>query len=240
MGGSAVIVVRIQQLHREPEAWPRHTLDPGRVGDFRQLYLDEGLDALPLIEVIADPIGDYLIADGNHRYEALSQTDIDRLRVIELGAVPGIDEYAAAFERGLLTASRSSLPLSRAERHDAIRHLKASRPDLSNHEIGDLVGCSHQTVGRVLSRSNGPAREDEEEATAWPPTDLEVASQILSGIERVYAARGLGIWDALTSDHTGERLAEVIVDSYGDHALRFAERIRGWVDEAITVLEGRP
>ena len=230
-------LIPLSLIHRDALGWPRKHLDAERIDEFEDLYLEHGPNALPLIEVVPDGDGSYIVADGNHRVEAISVLDIDAIEVVVLAVPHGTTPLDVCFERGLVTAARSPLRLTRSEKHAAILHLKTTRAALSNREISMLVGCSHQTVGRVLERSIGP--DEVPVGDPLPPSDLEVASQLLRGIERIYAARGLGIWDALTHDHTGERLADVLERAYGEGALRFAERVRVWLDEAISKLEGR-
>lgn len=236
-GPGRVVRVAISDIYREPDGWPRRKLDLERVEEFSQLYADQGLSALPLIEVVPDGGGGFLLAEGHHRFEALSRTNVEELDVSVLTLAQGADPLEACFERGLVTAATSPLRLTRAEKHDAIVRLAETRPDLSHHQIGGLVGVSHQTVGRVLEQSNGPAEEPD--AGPLPPTDLEVARHLFAGIEKVYEARGLGVWDALTGDHTGKRLAGVLADSYGEDALERAEQFRAWCDEAVRELGGR-
>lgn len=243
VGGAAVIRVPVLLLRREKSAWPRRGLEHERVQEFLRLYLDVGVESLPLIEVFAD-VNDYVIADGNHRLEAILQTDLVEIDVALLPTTGGRDVIVAAFERGLATSARSSLPLTRSEKHDAIRHLKSSRSDLSNHQIAELVGCSHQTVGRILGRSNGPVEEPTSAETASPQeiaivSAYDVAKQLFLAIDGVYRARGLGVWDALTRDHTGERLALVLEQAFGDDALDRATQFGIWCDEATEILEGR-
>jgi hypothetical protein len=232
----AANLIPLSSIRRDSLGWPRERLDAERLDEFEDLYLENGPNALPPIEVVSDGDGGYIVADGNHRFEAISVLEIDAIEVVVLAVQYGAAPLDVCFERGLVTAAKSPLRLTRAEKHAAILHLSQTRPSLSNREIAVLVGCSHQTVGRVIERSNGP---DQAPTRALPPSDLEVASRLLRGIERVYEARGLGIWDALTGDHTGERLADVLEDAYGEDALPFAKRIRTWLDEAIRTLGGR-
>lgn len=230
-------LIPLSLIHRDALGWPRKHLDAERIDEFEDLYLELGPTALPPIEVVPDGDGSYVVADGNHRFEAISVLDVDGIEVVVLSVPHGATPLDVCFERGLVTAARSPLRLTRAEKHAAIMHLKYTRPALSNREIAALVGCSHQTVARVIERSNGPVEPGV--GRPLPPMDLQVASQLLRGIERIYAARGLGLWDALTHDHTGRRFADVLERAYGEDALRFAERVRTWIDEAIDRLEGR-
>src|SRR5256885_421238 len=74
LDGVAVIRVTVSQIHRETSAWPRKRLDPRRVEDFLTLLLEEGIDAFDPVELVQVGQGDYVVADGNHRFEAISQT----------------------------------------------------------------------------------------------------------------------------------------------------------------------
>jgi len=234
--------VRVSQIRRDASVWPRKTLNPDRVSEFLTLYLDQGSSALPPIEVVREGKQRYLVAEGNHRLEAAREAQLETVEVVVLQPPDGLDAPGFCFERGLVSAARSALPLTRAEKHAAIRTLKESRPGLSDREIAALVGASHQTVGRVLRRSNGPdlgQDEASEDGGAVLETAHQAAVKLFLGLERVYAARGLGVWDAITHDHTAERLARVLEEAYGDDALDRATRFATWCEGAVALLQGR-
>ncbi len=237
----SVARVQLGAIRRDPRGWPRKELDTERVAEFLTIYLDEGFALLPLIEVVPDGDGGYIVGDGNHRFEAILKTDTEEIEVILLEIPEGMDFRDAAYELGLRSAASSPLRLTRAEKHAAIRHLKETRPELSERQIADLVAVSHQTVGRVLDRwSNGPQAQPSNDPgldLLRGVAELDLARRFFRGMEKVRAARGLGLWDALTRDHTGDRLARVLSEACGAEALDRAEQYRAWIDEAIAALK---
>jgi len=230
--------IPLSKIRLDAAGWPRFQTDPDRQQQFRDLYADGGLDALPPLDVVADGAGGYLLADGRHRYGALQQLGAAQCTVRILLASPGDDPVLIAFERGLVTAATSSLRLTRAEKHAAVVHLKQLRPLLTDREIARQVGVSHQTVGRVLAgpRSNGPDGGDGGGRAVSSPSALDAARTLFRGLEKVHDARGLGLWDALTRDHTGDRLAGVLRDVYGEQARDRAKRLAGWLNDAAAAL----
>jgi DNA-binding MarR family transcriptional regulator len=236
--------VALSSIRREPLVWPRQALDDERIAEFLNLYLDEGLTALPPIEVVPDVEGGYIVAEGNHRYEALARTDIEEIDVAVLEVPEDVDPWYFAFLRGIVTASTGALQLTRREKWAAILRVSKADPDLADREIGRLLGVSHQTVGRVLRRlgERQVTKRDEGDADAGSTylsytSSEEVARRAFEALESVYEMRGLGVWDALTKDHTGERLARILLDVYGEKARSRAERFRDWAEQAIAEIE---
>jgi hypothetical protein len=88
-------------------------------------------------------------------------------------------------------------------------------------------------VGRIR-REGLPA-----EGEAWPRSlsPETVAKRLFRGFEKAYEGRGLGIADFFSGDRTGERLAAVLEDVYGERALERAQRFQAWIEQAIEVLE---
>lgn len=138
--------------------------------------------------------------------------------------------YREALKRSAFTAK----PLTRAEKQQAVRRLLKANPQASDREIGRLVGVDHKTVGR--------ARRGISPQPAFPsfpaaPTPEAVAKRLFRAFEKVYEARGLGIADFFAGDRTGERLAGVLGDVYGEQALEKTRQFRGWLDQAAEALE---
>lgn len=234
----------LSSIRRDPSVWPRRELDHERVAEFLNLYLDEGLAALPLIEVVPDGEGGYIVAEGNHRYEALVQTDVEEIDVAVLTVPEGVDPWYFAYLRGIVTASAGALQLTRREKWAAILRISQADPGLTDREIGRLLGASHQTVGRVLRRlgERQATQEDQGDADAGSSylsytSSEEIARRAFEALEAVCETRGLGLWDALTRDHTGERLARILIEVYGDKAHARAERLRDWAEQAIAEID---
>ncbi len=260
MAGSAAAVgisrLPLAAIVRDVGGWPRAQLDPDRLREFRELYADSGPQALPALEVVPDGPGRFLLAEGHHRCTVLVELGVVEVDAVVLAVPVGVAPVAVAFERGLTSAATSSLPLTRADKHAAIEHVHRTRPELSDREIARLVAVSHQTVGRVLRRrrSNGPDTPppppgltggggDTPPPPPAPPSPappvplpLDVARRLFRGLEQVREARGLGVWDALTRDHTGDRLAAVLADACGPDATQRAEQFHTWTGRALDVL----
>ncbi len=237
--------VAFSSIKREPSVWPREGLDGERIAEFLNLYLDEGLTALPPIEVVADGESGYIVAEGNHRYEAIAETDVEEIDVAVLAVPDGVDPWYFALLRGIVTATTGSLQLTRREKWAAILRLSEGDHGLTDREIARLIGVSHQTVGRVLRRSGKrqttPKDLDETDAGSAYLLQIsseEIARRAFEAFESVYQVRGLGVWDALTRDHTGERLAAILFDVYGEKALSRAKQFRDWAEQAIAEIEG--
>ena len=82
-------------------------------------------EALPPIEVVPRGDGTFLIADGVHRSAAALATNQPQVGAIVLSVEAGESCEACAFRRALETATQSALPLSNAERRDAVLKLVA-------------------------------------------------------------------------------------------------------------------
>src|SRR5689334_8610469 len=127
------------------ELWPRSGPRDERVELFVDLYREGGPHALPPIEVVPDGQGAYLLADGWHRAYAASSLGWDALPAEILEQAAAMDPEGFAYERALLTATRSALPLTAAERRAAGKRLLKTRPDLTHAWIAKLVGVSRST-----------------------------------------------------------------------------------------------
>ena len=227
--------IRLDQTRLNSAAWPREGLDQDRVTEFMELYEADGLTALPPIQVI-EQADDYLVADGWHRCQALANLGIEEV-LVEIIPSSGRDPLRIAYEIGLRSSATASRTLSRAEKQAAVLHLtiEGGRTDA---EIAELVGIARTSVARIRNRASAlhsPSGDDRPYRAPTPPED--VAVRLFRAIEQVYDARGLGIGDALFGDRTGKRLAAVLLDALGEHALERAIRYRGWLDNAITTLE---
>jgi hypothetical protein len=64
------------------------------------------------------------------------------------------------------------------------------------------------------------------------------ARRLLQAFERIREARGLGLADWWRGgDRTGNRLADALIDLYGDNALARARLCIGWLEAASVVIE---
>jgi ParB-like nuclease domain len=219
------------------EAWPRQYADPERIEDFATLYREEGVAALPPPELVPDRQGSFLIGDGVHRIEAARQVGFATIPAHLLDVPADRDPVEFTYLHALARSAISSKPLTRAEKQAAIRRLIVGNPDASDREIGRLLGVDHKTVGRIR-RGASPARPRPD---GWVPgpSPATVAKRLFEAFEKAYEARGLGIADFFVGDRTGERLAGVLTDVYGERAAAKAAEFRRWLDLAVGEFEKR-
>jgi ParB-like chromosome segregation protein Spo0J len=235
------VPVSLELVDPDPHAWPRRELDQGRVAEFMDLYAEEGLEALPPLELVVDQEGSVLLCDGHHRYEALLRLGVEEAMACLVEVPQGRDAVQFCFERAVAASARSAKPLSRAERRAAIVRLLRADPSRSDREVARITGASPTTVGRVRreledARPSDPSEGDRHAAVA---TAGELARRLFRGLERVRETRGFGIADALLGDRTAERFARVLREAHGERALERAHEYRRWIEGAIRVLEGR-
>lgn len=232
-----------QTEHSEPivlddRAWPRHGHDPERVAAFMDLYQDGGVTALPPIEIVRAPDGTRIVSDGRTRCEAARRLGLSSLPVTYIEAPADVDPVEFAYRRALEHSSTSSKPLSRAERKSAALRLLSAEESLSHREIARLTGLSHQTIGR-LANASGPVDQSGSPGDAYvaQTSAAELTKRLVTGVARVWDARGLG--DLVTS-RMPRTLAAALIDRYDDEeALRWARRIESWGAAAVAQLEDR-
>ena len=158
---SEPVLLQLDWIVSDTEAWPRHDLDSDRVALFVDLYADGDLTVLPPLEVAALPTGEFLLTDGWHRLEALYTLEVEQASVIL--ANPGqLSPWRFAYQRGLETCTTASRPLTRAERRAATERLLTDRPELTDVAIAQLVGVSNATVGRARHRLQNPTDPHEQ------------------------------------------------------------------------------
>jgi hypothetical protein len=145
----SVQLVGLSDIRLADEAWPRTEVDADRVHEFYSLYHADGEAALPPIEVIADPAGGFVLADGWHRLTALRALGAARVQAVVVSIPAGSDPVAAAFLYAVARSAISSKPLTRAEKQAAVLRLIEIRPGASDREIGRFTGEDHKTVGRL-------------------------------------------------------------------------------------------
>jgi ParB-like chromosome segregation protein Spo0J len=234
--GGQVQLLELTDIRCTHEAWPRVDLDQERALEFCALYEAESEFALPPVEVISDPTGGFVLADGWHRVSALRALGVSRVRAVVLPALPGGDPVTAAYEHAVARSAISPKPLSRAEKQAAVIRLIELRPTASDREIGRLAGVDHKTVGRLRERGISPPA-DQQRARSAPSPEV-AARKLLQVFERIREARGLGLADWWRGgDRTGHRLADVLLDVYGDAAREQARHCMVWLEQALEVLE---
>ena len=130
----------------------------------------------------------------------------------------------------------SAKPLTRAEKQAAVLRLIEIRPGASDREIGRLAGVDHKTVGRLREWGISPPSEQQRSRSA--PSPELAARKLLEAFERIREARGLGLVDWWRGgDRTGHRLADALLDVYGDEALERAQLCISWLEAASAVIE---
>jgi len=233
-------LVSLELIRLDEEVWPRSGFDHDRVDDFAGLFEAGGLEALPPVVIVHDGAGQYLVCDGHHRVAALYQLGCEAALTVTQPLPDGRSPEQFAFEYGVETAAHAAKPLSRTERNAAVDRLLGEHPDWSDRAIAQLCGVSHQTVGRRRAkRSNGPDPADIANLAGGfrQVSELEAAGRLFRALEKVREARGLGIGDFFAGrDRTGERLASVLADAFGDSALQRAREYETWIASAIAGL----
>ena len=226
----------IASLEFAEKAWPREGPDEERLALFTELYVSDGVGALPPIEVIERPSGNYLIADGHHRAFAAVRVGLKEIPAQILPLAYGGDPFVAAYRRGLETAVASSKPLTLNERRRAGWRLLKEEPALSDREIARLSGLSHQTIARFREKLGAGTAEPREPIEYTPLESADdLARRLVTGLSKVWEARGLS--DYIVGDKTGKRLAAALRHHHGDKAPEWATRIRRWAEVALVELE---
>lgn len=233
-----VVNLALSLIRFEPEAWPRFNEDPDRGAQFASILAERGVDAFHPIEVVGS---DNILADGVHRVLAAEQVGLPGLPAIRFAVPRDEDPIQFAYVHAVRASTGGHKELTRAERQAGIRRLIREN-HMGDAEIAELFGVARQTVWRLrqgVANATSEGDPDPGEEYLIVQGAEQAAVRLFRGLERVYTARGLGIWDAITRDHTGDRLARVLLQAYGDDALDRAERFRDWCAEAIARLEGR-
>ncbi len=228
------VEVALVQIRFLDAAWPRQYLSDERVEDFTALYKEESPDTLPPLELVPCGPGRYLIGDGVHRFVAARRARLTQVSARLVPPAAGLDPVEFTYRYALERSAISSLPLNRAEKQQAIRRLLEANPQASDREIGRIVGVDHKTVGRAR---RGISPQPVFPALPLGPAPEPVAKRLFRAFEKAYEARGLGIADFFAGDRTGERLAGVLGDVYGEQALEKTRQFRGWLDQAAEALE---
>jgi len=217
--------VPINQLLVRRDLWPRFSADEERI----ELFADQlrAGEELPPIEVVPHNDGKYLIADGVHRSYAAVRAGRNDVTAILIVPLPNETPEACVYRRALETATRSALPLSRAERRQAVLKLR-SETDLSDRAIAQLVGVSHNSVGRwTKEESKG---SDSANSPSNVPSVEQVALRLASYLTQIDDGRGL--LDLVAPQRMGRHIAHAFAERHGSNALKELERIGAWIDAA--------
>jgi len=234
------VIVRVptDRLRYSKSAWPREALNTDRISLFWSL-MTAG-ESVPPIEVIAQGDGTYLISDGVHRSHAARAGKFSEVEVLVVEPEVGESAYDCAFRRGLETATRSSLPLTRAERRRAALRLLQTRQEMSHRAIAQLVGVAHSSVDRWAQEEADSAGTDGSNETPPPrpsPSADETARRLVGFLIRLDESRGL--LDYLAPARMGRHLAAAFADRFGDDAPSQAERLAQWTGAAADLLRER-
>jgi ParB-like chromosome segregation protein Spo0J len=234
-----IIKAPIDQIQVERDLWPRERLDGARVTEFAELYASDGPDVLPPIEVIELDQGTWLLVEGHHRFAAAQRAGLEYLPAVVLTVPAGVDTDWFVFERGVGNAARSAKPLTRREKRAATVQLLNRYPHRHDRELARLVGVSHTFVAQLRRElATLPTKGADSEETSYESARV-LASRLFSAMERVRQTRGLGIADKLLGDRTSQRLAEILLKSYGADAHARAAEYASWFAAASERLESK-
>lgn len=117
----------------------RQKLDEGRVQEFMEVF-----DQLPPIRVF-EVDGGLLLSDGFHRLAAA-----ERLGFFEIEAEIKKGTRRDAIIEAISINARHGKPLTQEEKVEAVKRLNQLSPDMTNKEIGLLVGYSVNHVSGIL------------------------------------------------------------------------------------------
>jgi hypothetical protein len=231
--------IGLSQIDIDPRAWPRDALNEERAREFAVIYADSGPYALDPVEVIRR--GDrFLLANGRHRCAARRMIGAVDVPAVIL-PLQGSDPVQLAYEYALADSARSSLPLTRAEKHQAVIRLVREQPDHTDVAIASLVGVSSKTVQRVrrwLAENPEPAATEPPERQApLPPTAEKVAQQVVRQLGKLWDARPLGMAMGLRDTaRLGDLLAEAFIAEVGPKdATVWTQRFCTWATRAHSV-----
>jgi hypothetical protein len=236
----AVVDLPLNQIKDLDTVCPRFSLIAERIDDFADLYLADGPQALPAIEVVAVSDGTYLLDDGFHRLFATRQIGWESIPAKVVQVPAGQNPIAFAYLRALEASATAAKPLTSAEKRAAVDRLLLHIPSLSDRQVGRLCGLSHQTVGRRRAQLVAEEQDgDYEDPGAEIPTAQsaeKIARRLVSGVDRMWAARGIG--DRFFGDSAmGKHLAGALRHKHAENALQWARRLQAWADHAVAELE---
>jgi hypothetical protein len=228
------MLVQVARIYADADCWPRFALDRERIEEFCSIYETDGIDALPPVELVADNQERWLLADGWHRVAALRILGIEQVHATIVAPAEGTDAKRATYLLAVARSAISSKPLSRAEKQQTVVALVEMYPDASDRELGRIAGVDHKTVGRLRERGISPAAQTSRPA----PTPEQAAVRLFRAFEKIRDASGIGFADWLRGgDRSGQRLADVLYDVYGDDAAARAREFIAWLQAAWADLD---
>lgn len=237
MKASAEIPLDLIVFNRD--AYPRRGLDTERVSEMVQLYADGGPEALPPIEVVRADDDNFVLAEGAHRVTAARALRWTALPAAVLEPTDGQDPMETAYLRALETAVTAAKPLTRSERRAVVKRLLERHPSWSDREIGRRAGVSHQTVGRLRdagSRKSAPEPDASDEYVASVAA-RRITDQLARALDKAWEARGI---TDLLMRRMPATLAQSLRMQFGDEAVVWADRLKGWAADARGQLEREP
>lgn len=146
------IVTRVElaAVRVDRNVYPRLALHRDRVIEFVDL-LGEDPDRLPPVRVVPDGEA-YVLADGQHRVEALRQLGHSTMRAALLTVPDGFSAAQVALIDGIDQAARGPVPLTAQERKQACDRLQREFPAMPLVEVARRCGMSRESVSRRRSR----------------------------------------------------------------------------------------
>jgi ParB-like chromosome segregation protein Spo0J len=227
--------IPLERIRRPDSCFPREDVDWERVQELAELISDSGPDAVPPVILVDDQAGGFVRADGEHRLSALEQLGAETASAFVLQPPPGRAPLEFAYEVALRECATAAKPLTHQERRTAVYRLLGERPELSDRQVAQLAGCSHQTVGRV--RRDGPT----DQASTAPKRELapeQAAVRLIRGFGKLQKARGSGFLAWFSgADGTGERFADALWEVYDEGAAGQARLFTQWLSQAVELLE---
>jgi hypothetical protein len=204
---------------------------------FAALY-QEGAD-VDSVEAVPDGEGTYRLVNGRHRVHGALQvgcTEIDAV-LLSRDADESISDFV--FRRGVETANRSTLPLTRKEQQRAALRLLKTRPEMSHRAIARLIGISHDTVDRWAAGVADSATKEpgEPPLPMRTPTADEAARRLVGFLTKLDESRG--VLDYLAGSRMGRHMADAFEYRLGETALSEARKFAKWTALAVQTLEER-
>ncbi len=206
--------------------------NPERVELFARILQEDPEAFDPVVLVRGEPW--LIVGDGRHRTFASASLGLNEIRAVVLPALPGTSAEQTARLIGARMTARASEPLTKAERKELARHLAADHPDWSQRQIGRETGLDHKTVARCFEEG-GTTDEVETGDYDFPRAIDEAVRQLDRFIAKL---REDAVFNNMTKfrQGTSRRLAQALVDRYGERASEVAGVVARYFTDAETAL----